>query len=98
MVDVPGIVLPLLLRKPFSICGTVRGQSGPRSSLLLVWHWLPFGWMSMFFRVFLEDFDVSENTILNSQLFSEHFEQVTKSIFMGLDQCAFPCLSSCCLC
>ena len=52
----------------------------------------------MFFRVFLEDFDVSENTILNSQLFSEHFEQVTKSIFMGLDQCAFPCLCSCCLC
>ncbi|KAF8257119.1 hypothetical protein EI94DRAFT_1818964, partial [Lactarius quietus] len=33
-----------------------------------------------------EDFDVCENTILDSQLFPEHFEQVTKSIFSGLDQ------------
>ncbi|KAN0139095.1 hypothetical protein V8E53_003097, partial [Lactarius tabidus] len=32
------------------------------------------------------DFDVSENTILDSQLFPEHFEQVTKSILTGLDQ------------
>jgi hypothetical protein len=37
-----------------------------------------------------EDFDVSENTILDSQLFPEHFKEVTKSIFTGLDQCAFP--------
>ncbi|KAH9006639.1 hypothetical protein EDB84DRAFT_1605017 [Lactarius hengduanensis] len=33
-----------------------------------------------------EDFDVSENTILDSQLFPEHFEQVTRSIFTRLDQ------------
>jgi len=32
------------------------------------------------------DFDVSENTILDSQLFPEHFEQVTRSIFNQLDQ------------
>ena len=37
-----------------------------------------------------EDFDVSENTILDSQLFPEHFEQVAKSIFTELDQCALP--------
>jgi len=30
---------------------------------------------------------VSENTILDSQLFPEHFKQVTKSIFTKLDQC-----------
>ncbi|KAF8257339.1 hypothetical protein EI94DRAFT_1809583 [Lactarius quietus] len=33
-----------------------------------------------------EDFNVCENTILDSQLFPEHFEQVTKSIFSGLNQ------------
>ncbi|KAH8981783.1 hypothetical protein EDB86DRAFT_2769787, partial [Lactarius hatsudake] len=34
----------------------------------------------------VSDFDVSENTILDSQLFPEHFEQVTRSIFTRLDQ------------
>jgi hypothetical protein len=36
-----------------------------------------------------EDFDICENTILDSQLFLEHFEQVTTSIFSNLDQCSF---------
>ncbi|KAG2041419.1 hypothetical protein BDR03DRAFT_946465 [Suillus americanus] len=31
-----------------------------------------------------KDFDIAENTILNSQLFPEHFEQVKKSVSMHL--------------
>ncbi|KAG1778557.1 hypothetical protein EV702DRAFT_1196072 [Suillus placidus] len=33
-----------------------------------------------------EDFDVTENTILDSHLFPEHFEQVKKSVFTTLTQ------------
>ncbi|KAG2126022.1 hypothetical protein DEU56DRAFT_721617, partial [Suillus clintonianus] len=33
-----------------------------------------------------EDFDVTENTILDSHLFPEHFEQVKKSVFTSLTQ------------
>ncbi|KAH8976548.1 hypothetical protein EDB92DRAFT_1960726 [Lactarius akahatsu] len=41
-----------------------------------------------------EDFDISENTILDSQLFPEHFKQVTRSIFSQLDQRMSPILWS----
>ncbi|KAG2081889.1 hypothetical protein BD769DRAFT_1683568 [Suillus cothurnatus] len=37
-------------------------------------------------RLEREDFDVTENTILDSHLFPEHFEQVKKSIFTTLTQ------------
>ncbi|KAG2031565.1 hypothetical protein BDR03DRAFT_972268 [Suillus americanus] len=33
-----------------------------------------------------EDFDITENTILNSHLFPEHFEQVKKSVSTHLTQ------------
>ncbi|KAG1840362.1 hypothetical protein DFJ58DRAFT_92418 [Suillus subalutaceus] len=33
-----------------------------------------------------EDFDITKNTILDSHLFPEHFEQVKKSVFMHLTQ------------
>ncbi|KIK31871.1 hypothetical protein CY34DRAFT_19485 [Suillus luteus UH-Slu-Lm8-n1] len=37
-------------------------------------------------RLECEDFDVTENTILDSHLFPEHFEQVKKSMFTTLTQ------------
>ena len=42
------------------------------------------------------NFNMSENTILNSQLFPEHYEQVTRSIFIWLNQCGS--LGSCLPC
>jgi len=34
-----------------------------------------------------KDFDITENTILDQQLFPEHFEQIKKSTFTHLTQC-----------